>query len=281
MIFRLFNVLLIASVFVLGAPYTHAAEADDTVVDTWWGMALKSEYGIGGSTFSGDDLESVDLFALMGATSAAISIDWAHIQIDSITRYERSGDGDVKTWGFGGHFGLRDETRGLIGLTFAYSEVDVDDVEPIDIFRIGGEAEYYFERFTVGFSGGHINLDTDEIDTEEVDAYYFKGLVRVYIHDDLKIEGSFAWFEPEGPGSSRYSLLSGEYKLPGREISLFTRWTGLYLHGEDADEDTQSHQFLAGFKYNLGASKHGTIKSNDRRYFTDSCALEGSALSIC
>jgi len=254
----------------------HEAHESSSLPDT----AVQIETSIGHFEVEDSDGDEADGQSINAAGSFAFNLLRAHIQLDSMLRYE-DGDGSATNWNIGGHFGLRDETRGHIALNTSFNKFRGSDSLNAKYYRLGVEAEYFIDRFTIGGAIGTIHvIASDEDETDSGELNYFKGLVRYYMRDNLKIEGSFGRVKTEGEdGEVDYTHLLAEYGLNDRPITLFTRWNGLFIDDGDGDE-VDTHQFLVGFKVNFGGARHSTIKTNDRRYFADKCLFE-NVLAIC
>ncbi len=254
----------------------HKAHESSTVSDT----AVQVEASIGHFEIEDNDGDDSDGQSINAAGSFAFNLLRAHIQLDSMLRYE-DGDGSATNWSIGGHFGLRDETRGHIALNTSFNKLRASDNINAKYYRLGAEAEYFIDRLTIGGAIGTLHvIASDEDETDSGELNYFKGLVRYYIRDNLKIEGSFGRVKTEGEsGEVDYTHLLAEYGFNDRPITLFTRWNGLFIDDGDGDE-IDTHQFLVGFKMNFGGAQHSTIKTNDRRYFADKCLFENVA-AIC
>lgn len=254
----------------------HTAHEPSALSDT----AVQVETSIGHFEIEDDDFGDTDGQSINTAGSFAFNLLRAHIQLDSMLRYE-DGDGSVTTWGLGGHYGLRDENRGHVALNTSFNRFNASDNLNSKFYRIGAEGEYFFDRLTIGGAIGALHvIVNDEDGRDSGELHYYKGAVRYYIRDNLKIEGSYGRVKAEGEdGEIDYTHLLAEYGFADRPITLFTRWNGLFIDDGDGDE-VDTHQFLVGFKMNFGGARNETIKTNDRRYFSDRCLFENVA-AIC
>lgn len=121
-----------------------------------------------GARFQGVASLSLPLGCLFGA------------QVD-IGAGDLDGDG---FWGVGGHLFMRDPTSYLIGIHAQYIDLSGED-----IFRIGPEAELYFDDITLSAMAGF--EDVDSFDTDDL-------LVQVeaayYISDNLKLNAGYRHF---------------------------------------------------------------------------------------
>ncbi len=254
----------------------HGVHESSTISDT----AVQLETSIGHFEIEGNDGDDSDGQSINGAGSFAFNLLRAHIQLDSMLRYE-DGDGSLTTWNLGGHFGLRDENRGHIALNTAFNRLYTSEDVSSTAYRLGAEAEYFFDRLTIGGAIGalHVTIN-DEDGKDSGELHYYKGSLRYYIRDNLKIEGSFGRVKVDGEdGKIDYTHLLAEYGFDDRPLTLFTRWNGHFLDDGDGDK-IDTHQFLVGFKMNFGGAQNSTIKTNDRRYFADKCLFENVA-AIC
>lgn len=267
--------LIMSFAFALSLSTAFAADDSRSPDIQQFGPAFRLEAGLGWSEISSGG--SIDGILAAGSGSAAFAVNSLHVQLDSVFRLEDFKGGDISVWGFGGHIGKRDETSGMYGINVAYSELKATGGNLGKNIRVGAEGEMFADNSSFGASAGYINFSTSGLPS--VDAYYLKGLVRHYVNDNLKIEGSVGVVDPDGAGSFFYGHVMGEYKLDSSPISLFARWNGMNI--SNTGTDFNSIQLLAGVKIALGASNNGTIKSSDRRYFTDSCLFEASAFSVC
>lgn len=273
--------LLLSCLFFSSLPATtyasdHSKYEASNISDT----AVQIESSIGHFEIDDSDGDDGDGQSINAAGSFAFNLLRAHIQLDTMLRYEDS-DGSVTNWSLGGHFGFRDENRGQIALNTSFNRLFTSDDLDTKLYRIGAEAEYFIDRLTIGGAIGTLHaVATDEDEKDSVELHYYKALVRYYIRDNLKIEGSYGRLKTEGEdGEVDYTHLLAEYGFSDRPITLFTRWNGLFIEDSDGDE-VDTHTFLVGFKMNFGGARHSTIKTNDRRYFADKCLFENVA-AIC
>lgn len=273
--------LLLTSFFLFSLPtVTYASDHKAYENTSFSDTAVQIESSIGHFDIDTNFGDESDGQSINAGGSFAFNLLRAHIQLDTMLRYEDA-DGSLTTWSLGGHFGLRDETRGHLALNTAFNKLNLSDNINSKLYRIGIEGEYFFDRLTIGGAAGTIHtIIKDEDGRQSGELNYYKGLVRFYVRDNLKIEGSYGRLDPEGEsGHIDYTHLLAEYGLDNRPITLFTRWNGSFTDDGDGDE-IDTHQFLLGFKINLGGARHETIKTNDRRYFADKCLFENVA-TIC
>jgi hypothetical protein len=129
---------------------------------------------------------------------------------------------DGETMGGGGlHLFTRDPSSYLIGAYASYHTWD-----SIDIWRIAGEAELYFGRFTVSGLAGYENVDVpntvgDLLVLTPDDKHFFGQIdAAYYVTDDLKLYAGYRYLNEVSFGSA-----GGEYLIRGHEVpmSLFAR----------------------------------------------------------
>lgn len=242
--------------------------------------ALRLDVGLGHIDVDTSDGDDASGEKISGEASFAFNVLGKHVQLDSHIEY-LDFDGSLTSWGFAGHFGHRDESRGYIALNPALSHIKTSDVVSAKFYRIGLEGEYFFDRFTIGASGGAIHaIAEDDEETDTGNFYYFKALARYYFTDDFKLEGSYGLLDPEGSeGELDLAHILVEYALADRPMSVYGRWNGTFVDAGEGDE-VDVNEFIVGLRFYLGGSRNESIKTTDRRYFTDSCVFD-SLEGIC
>ncbi|MGJ8639238.1 MAG: hypothetical protein ACSHYA_07565 [Opitutaceae bacterium] len=153
---------------------------------------------------------------------------------------------DDDTYGFGAHFFWRKNDQGLVGLT-AGALLN----ESVDAFEVSLEAEYYFERVTLGAKLGWASIEYDRavvfIETDR-DSIAAKLYGTVYPHENLAVTLAL-----EHRYENPYASLDVEYELPSAGWSLF----GSVASGAH-DFDSAS----VGLRYYFGGSN--TLKARHR-----------------
>ena len=262
----------------------HQGYLDPRHGDFWASLNLASRLSgaVGRSDISVDG-EDADSFAGFLTSSTAFQFYGLNFQTNSTFLYDDYDEGIIKTYGSSLHVNRRDPSRYMYGINLAHHTFDVDGVADLDVARIGVEGEYYRDRLTLGLATGYTEFDSDEAGTGTADGWYFKAQARFYIHDNFKIEGYYGHVDIEADGDDgefKYGSVQTVARLPGTSAALFARWNGLWIDS-DGDADGESHQVLFGAKFDLGNARGGTLKDNDRMYFTDACLMEAGATPFC
>lgn len=263
----------------------HYGYKDPRHGDFWSSLNLASR--ISGSIGRSDvsiDGEDADSFAAFVTSSTAFQFHGLNFQTNSTFFYDDYEEGVIKTYGSSLHINRRDPSRYMMGVNVAHHTYEVSDAGELDSLRLGVEGEYYRDRLTLGIATGYTEIDSDEIDTDTADGWYLKLQARYYIHDNFKIEGYYGHLEIEvdgAEGEARYGSFQTVARLPGTSTSLFARWNGLWVEGDDTDAEGEVHQVMFGAKIDLGNARANTLKDNDRMYFTDACLFEAGAEQFC
>ena len=196
-------------------------------------LNIKAE-GFGGILSEGE--------AYGGAGSVAIPIlEGLGAQVDVLAG---ALDGEF-TYGIGGHLFWRAPSTGLIGLVASY--LDADGL--YDVFRIGGETEWYFGDVTLGGTLGWQTAETDYIE----DDYYFAGVEgKFYATDDVALNLGVTALGFEGNEDFQFNA--------GVEFGLMEN-ISLYVDGKVGTETDEV--VLGGIRIALwGEGK--TLKHRDR-----------------
>lgn len=268
--------------FAASAAPLNAQNLDPRTDDFWASLNLASRLSAAiGRTDLSIGGDSDDSFAGHASSSTAFQLYGLNFQTDSNFLYDDYDAGVIKTYGSSLHINRRDPMRYMLGLNLARHTLDVSgDAAEIDIDRIGVEGEYYRDRLTLGGAVGYTEYSSDDSTVEDIDGHYFKLLAKFYIHDDFKIEGYYGKVDLDD-GHFDYASFATHMRLPGTTASLFARWNGVWIDGNDPDANGDAHQFLAGVKIDLGNARNRSLIENDRTYFTDACLLESGATPFC
>ncbi|GJM03669.1 MAG: hypothetical protein DHS20C08_21700 [Rhodomicrobium sp.] len=262
--------------FAASAAPLNAQNLDPRTDDFWASLNLASRLSASvGSTFiAGNNGGDNSAFTSFLSSSTAFMLFGLNFQSDSTFLYEDFNTATIKEYGSILHINRRDPTRYMYGISLAHHTYELSGTPDIDTDRIGGEAEYYRDRFTLGGAGGYI-------DVEGTEAWYGKLQLRYYLTDDIKVEGYYGHvdFDPAGVPDLDYGSVTGLARLPGTSASLFAQWNGLWL--DNVNVGAEAHEFKVGVKIELGNARYNTVKHNDRTYFTDACTFEHGALSYC
>ncbi|MFQ5617070.1 MAG: hypothetical protein ACE5GO_11510, partial [Anaerolineales bacterium] len=126
----------------------------------------------------------------------------------------------------------------LLGLISSYTQYDArgDHING-DMFRVGGEGEYFFERITLGVNAGYQGQDVD-------DGGFGGGDVRFYPTDFLLLAAGVQAGDRTTVANLDAEFLPGFHSLPG--MSVF---------GNFGFGDNDYEQVLFGIRYYFGKRK--------------------------
>lgn len=141
------------------------------------------------------------------------------------------GDLDGKGFaGVGGHLFLRDPSSYLFGVQAQYISLAGKD-----IFRVGPEAELYFNNVTLsamaGYESANGRLSTDH--------FLAQFEVEYYATDNFKLYGGFRHFQKIDAG-----VVGAEYKVEAMPVSLFV---------DAAVGNKKYASVMGGFRFHFGA----------------------------
>jgi hypothetical protein len=206
---------------------------------------------------SGDEVSGLD----GGGTGSAVArMGPLFLQADVFGDYADF-DPDARNVGGGGHLGLVDPELGAIGATGGYQEFQLGSVDD-ELYRVGGEAEFYAGPVTLGVNAGYLNADL-----LGDDGYYARGLVRFYPTENLKLEGVGGVSELDDDVIPHARALV-EYRPEGWPLGIFARWEGAIENPVD------QHFAVAGLRLYLDGFRFGsdrTLRELDRTYFREAC----------
>lgn len=278
---------ILVTAFATATFSTMAAAADMDPVDTG-DFAARLEFEGGYNYAKGNGgAGSIDGFLLGGGGSVSTSFGSLSAQLDAVIRHENFGGnfgGKVTTINGGLHLGYRNPEKVMYGLNVAYGNTNVNGGGgDFNYFRIGGEADYFFNAVSLGGAAGYLNVNPTGAGNS-LDAFYFKGTGKYYLHDNFRLAASLGYFDlgTSGGIATLFSSVGAEYKLDNLPISLTARWNGNFINPTGAGNNISGHQILAGFRIYLGGSGNRSIKSYDRNNFADSCVVPGTlGLTFC
>ncbi len=177
-----------------------------------------------------------------GAASLSLPLGcmWA-LQIDGAYGAIGPADGG----GVGAHLFTRDPSSYLFGVFGSYS--NVDDIINNDIFRIGGEAEFYFGQFSLEGLAGYEDADFSGND------WFASATAAFYATDDVRLYAGYRHFLSTDTG-----VVGVEWQphFSGLPVTLFTE-------GQVGSDDFVS--VLGGVRFYFGAGD----KSLKRRHRED------------
>jgi hypothetical protein len=217
--------------------------------------AAQVEAYIGGAVFDLDNFDDESGITVGGTGSAVGLLGPAYLQLDTFGDYTDP-DPEFTNAGVAGHLGITDPELGMIGITGGYNHLDLD-VADGDFVRVGGEAEAYVDRVTLGMDGGVFGEESSDID----DFYYVRGLLRAYPIQTLKLEGIGGYADlGEDVGLARISI---EFRPEAWWASFFVRWEAEF------EDDLDQHAAVVGVRllFDDGLS----LMDSDRVYFRERC----------
>lgn len=160
----------------------------------------------------------------------------------------------IDQWHTGGVIFLRDPTMGLFGIDGAVGGIDASFVGAVDVFRIGGRAEWFAgDMATIGGGVGYHNLDFSD-GKPEVDGINFNAFVNFYVNEDLALKAKFDYAEFDISGEDfSYDMWSiggeAEYLLRGMFGGNSSVFVGGRYAETDLDEDViEDTQIFVGFR---------------------------------
>ncbi len=234
----LYTLLKIAAVtmtaltaFVSGV---QAADYDPVPQYGDWAFRLEGGAGYTNVTYKpqGEPDEDFDGGIANTTLSAAFRAGQLFVQLDGTFGFSKE-EAFVKQGIFGALLGWRDPEQGMLA---AHVSATGDSGNGAifgagDFWRIGGVAELFLDRFSIGAAGGIVEaFDTPGFDTN---IHYAKGVARYYVNDNLKLEGHggivhASLSEPQFSDSVNtfYGRLLAEYKPAESNIGYFVRWDG-------------------------------------------------------
>jgi len=148
------------------------------------------------------------------------------------------GIGADNYFGLGGHLFWRDPDWGLLG-AFASAE----SLRGTSMNRYGGEAEFYFDRLTVGLRGGMQNGDVGDTGFGRIDLSF-------YLTPNFAIRGGYEGMPHINFGRGGFEFKPAVESIPG--LSLFAE-----------AEYGQGSAFFVGFKFHFG-ERGATLLYRDR-----------------
>ncbi len=162
---------------------------------------------------------------------------------------------DGETMGGGGlHLFTRDPSSYLLGAYGSYHTWD-----SIDIWRLAGEAELYFGRFTLSGLAGYESVDLPslwnglEVITPDDKHFFGQFDTSYYITEDFKVSAGYRYLNETSFGSA-----GAEYLFSGHEVPM-----SLFARGDFGDD--QYTRITGGLKIYLSADRNKSLMDRNRR----------------
>lgn len=213
-----------------------------------------------------DDASPLDDYAYEGGgTGSAVALFGpAYLQADIFGDYVDDlgdfGKTDFRNVGVGGHLGVGSQDMGIVGISGAWQDVDIDPgADGNSLWRIGVEGEYFLEQLTLGVQAGY-----ETADVSDTNGYYANGLIRFYPSEDWKLEGIAGVIDTDDSSTSPVAGINTEYRFGSSPFAGFARWESSFFSSADF------HSAVLGFKLYFDGDG-GTLKRADRAHFRDAC----------
>lgn len=173
---------------------------------------------------------------------------------------------NIYDYGAAGHAYWRDPSSFALGAFASIrgwgGEEDLDDLYG---FRVGPEAQLYFDRVTLYGQAYMGQLRSPEF-SDPLDQWGIRGVVRYFAHENLRFDGELAFDSVDsffGSGNIDTFTVAAQanYRFTGTPLTVFGRYQfeDFSVDGEGVDVDT--HKFIVGLRGSFGSD---TLLEEDR-----------------
>lgn len=185
----------------------------------------------------------------------------------------------------GAHASFRNPSQGLIGIFGAAGQGLNEDPDDVDMgVMIGGEAQFYWNQFTLYGQAGWADFEVDDSPEGFVDGWFVRGVGRWFVNPDALVEAEVSYGETDtyidGNDAGEFWNwgVKGKMKLnPTKPVYGVLAYRGGSYDATTEGDDGTEHVLLAGISILLGPQ---TLQDNDRRGATlDLPMLPGRAAS--
>jgi opacity protein-like surface antigen len=247
------------------------ALAADPVYEVEQAVRSVSGYGqiyVGGVWVNFDDFDdSAWTFGGSGQVNVPFADFW-NVQ-GGLTADAVSEDGTLYALGGAVHVNWRDPSSYALGV-FADAttyEFSGDDGFFGDIWdwRVGPEAQIYFDRVTLYGQAYYGQLEIDEAPVN-LDQMGVRGVVRYFAQDNLRFDGEIGFHQISADGedgelNTFSAALQAMYRFDGSPLSVFGRYQFDTTSVDWGDLDVDTHKVVVGLRASFGT---GTLLEEDR-----------------
>ncbi|HZO09318.1 MAG TPA: hypothetical protein VFC77_08065 [Myxococcota bacterium] len=215
-----------------------------------------------------------------GTGSAGCLFGIFHVQGDvfgdynDLDKIDGSHTDNFTNVGGGGHLGIADPEVGALEVNGAYNHVMIDEHnDSTNLWRIGGEGEYYFEPATFGVHAGYLKSTNDHGLLDDDGGFYARGMLRYYPTEEIKLEGI------GGVG-----VINNDTVPQARVLAEWRpqSWpVGFFIRGEGAWDNSVDQYFATGGVRVYLFDEPATLRETDRRYFREACVQFLAGVRTC
>jgi hypothetical protein len=184
------------------------------------------------------------------------------------------GNGTFSTHSYlvGGHWSWRNPQQYLFGLFGAVGDsggLGITDRTSQRHGLIGGEAQWYWNQFTLYAQVGYDSTFNSFFDIDSINAFFVRGVGRYYINPNFLLEGGVMFASGDvdfiGGQSLGFDTLSwnvkGEYRFATSPFSVYAKYQGSETRYDEENFKVKDHRVLLGLKLHMGDR---TLQQTDR-----------------